>query len=296
MSVAGRSIRRAWWIPFLIGRPDAWGPATVSAAFALILHDAVTPKTALLVFAIAALYWLGYVINDYFDASIDAQDEHKMDGNVFVRCPQPQWCLGVATVVVLSAVLPIFGWFGLRGLVVFAVANLAMWAYSGRPLRLKTKPGLDLLTHGLFVLTFPYSASLELIDADWSKSDWIVVGFAFCTSLAGQLRQQVRDFELDSRNGRNFTTTVGLGTSLLLVKTVTFVSFFAFVVSTLMGLVPHAAVPIGILSLPAVLDRLTAARATQPPKRLYNLLSLAAAGYCVLLFWASLFWDADPVR
>src|SRR5215510_1451997 len=104
---AGRGVRRAWWLQLLVGRPDAWAPAAVSAAFALILHDTVTAKTVLLVIALGSLYWLGYSINDYFDASSDAQDEQKVDENVFVRCPRPQWTITASAVTIQVGVLPI---------------------------------------------------------------------------------------------------------------------------------------------------------------------------------------------
>src|SRR5262249_10694598 len=158
----------------------------------------------------------------------------------------------VSTVMIQVGVLPIFGGFGLRGLIVFAVANLAMWAYSARPLRLKSRPGLDLLTHGLFVLTFPYFASLELIDAEWTVLDGIVLSLAFFTSVAGQLRQQIRDVEGDSCNNVNFTTRVGVETSLLALKIMTVLIVFAVATVSVLGLIPRVAAPVGILSLPAI--------------------------------------------
>lgn len=289
-SVHGADRPRNVWIMFLMGRPDAWGPAAVSAAFAAILHDAVTVQTTALVVAIASLYWLGYAINDYFDAPLDAQDEHKAAENMFVRRAVPRRTLASTTLLVEGVAFVVFGSFGADGVVLFAIANLAMWGYSARPVRLKSKPGLDLLTHGLFVLTFPYFVSLHLIDADWSRADWVSLGLAFFTSVAGQLRQQIRDFEVDSRTDVNFTTTVGLDASILAVKVVTGVTTFIFVVSAATGVIPPVVVPLGMLCLPAALDRVTARRAKRPPRDLYRMSSIAAVAYSAFLICASLFY------
>ena len=44
-----------------------------------------------------------------------------------------------------------------------ALSLLVMWTYSGRPFRLKSRPGLDLLTHALFVESYPYMVTLLLL-------------------------------------------------------------------------------------------------------------------------------------
>jgi hypothetical protein len=137
-------VHDAWWVSLFLRRADAWGPAPVCAGFGLILHDAVTPQTTLLLIAIACLYWFGYAINDYCDAALDAHDEHKARENFFVHHPVPGKVLVLAAVAIDAMLLGVFAMFGMMGVVLFAIGNLAMWGYSARPMRLKSKPGLDL--------------------------------------------------------------------------------------------------------------------------------------------------------
>ena len=139
------------------------------------------------------------------------------------------------------------------------------------------------------MLTFPYWASLQLIDAAWSLSDWVALGICFFTSVAGQLRQQIRDYDIDVRTGVTFTTCVGPEVSLLAVKVLTLLTCVVFVVAILTGLLAPMAAPLGVLSLPAFIDRVTARRATRPPARAYNVFSIIAAGYCIVLMGVALF-------
>ncbi len=96
-----------------------------------------------------------------------------------------------------------------------------MWSYSAPPMRLKSRPGLDVVTHGFFVLTFPYVMALLLVELSWTRLDWLLLGLVFLASSAGQLNQQIRDFDVDSCTDRNFTTTVGIKTSILWLKVTT---------------------------------------------------------------------------
>ena len=54
-------------------------------------------------------------------------------------------------------------------------------------MRLKSRPGLDLVTHGFFVLTFPYLMALLLVELSWTRLDWLLLGLVFLASVSGQL-------------------------------------------------------------------------------------------------------------
>ncbi len=58
----------------MMHRIDAWGVALVVCALALVTHDAVTGTTLILMFTVGLAYWLGYTVNDFFDAPFDAKD------------------------------------------------------------------------------------------------------------------------------------------------------------------------------------------------------------------------------
>src|SRR5262245_11636705 len=73
------------WHLFFTARIAGWGQATAAAAIGLVLHDAVTVRSTLLILGVAVMYWLGFAINDYFDAPSDAPDKYKERHNPFVR-------------------------------------------------------------------------------------------------------------------------------------------------------------------------------------------------------------------
>ena len=240
----------------LLHRIDAWGVALVVCAVALLVHDAVRISTVALSVAVAFLYWLGYEVNDYYDASNDSQDPVKTPRNFFVNHPVSP---GVAAAGFLSlGSLPFlaFARFGLSGVVLFVAAVLMMWAYSAPPVRLKSRPGLDLLAHALFVQTFAYFMCLILIDAVWGTLDYLILAVNFLASLSGQLAQHVRDFDVDSRTDVSFATTFGRRTTAACLRAVTSLLVVTVVAGFASGVVPLYFAPIALTFAPATLDRL----------------------------------------
>jgi 4-hydroxybenzoate polyprenyltransferase len=57
--------------------------------------------------------------------------------------------------LLLAGLAIAFGQFGWIGWLLWVVSCFIAWAYSAPPLRLKMRPGFDLLTHAMFVQTFP---------------------------------------------------------------------------------------------------------------------------------------------
>src|SRR5690606_36053575 len=146
---------------------DPWQVALVIATLPLLIHGAIRRETAVLALAIGVGYWCAFALNDYFDAPFDRLDEQKAQRNFFVQQPTPRWLVAVFSVVLLAVVAAAFAPFGPLGWLLWLVSCLVAWAYSAPPLRLKMRPGLDLLTHALFVQTFPYVMSMVLIRASW---------------------------------------------------------------------------------------------------------------------------------
>jgi 4-hydroxybenzoate polyprenyltransferase len=130
-----------------------------------------------------------------------------------------------------------------------------MWGYSAPPLRLKSRPGLDLLTHGIFMYTFPYWMCLILIGVAWTALDYQILALAFLSSVTAQLEQQVRDFELDARTDTNFTTTFGLSTTVTLLKIGTLAVIFIFVLGAITRVLPVFLLPLGLIFIPEVAHR-----------------------------------------
>lgn len=202
-------------------RIDAWGVGGIVALLALQIHGRIGWDTAALPLLIVASYWLAYLLNDFFDAPHDAREPAKAGRNLFVRFAVDRRRAAIGFAIATGLVALGFAAFGLSGLAGGAVSLAAAWAYSSPPLRLKSRPGLDLATHGLFVQTYTYFLCLLVIDAEWMPIDGLILGINFLASLSGQLAQQVRDFEVDSRTDVNFATTVGLRTTAWSLRAVT---------------------------------------------------------------------------
>lgn len=275
-------------ITAVLNRIDAWGVALIVCIVAFLVHDAIHPSTLLLSAAIAVTYWLGYTVNDYCDAPFDSQDEFKARRNFFVNHPIS---MGKALAGFLAiGCVPLFSFahFGLRGVLIFAISVLVMWAYSAPPLRLKSRPGLDLVAHALFVQTFPYFICLVLIDAVWTPLDYVLLAVNFLASLSGQLAQQVRDFDVDSRIDVNFATTVGQEASATGLRVVTSALVTLVVLSLVNGTIPFYLAPIALMFLPIAAQRLRGDGGPASPKAI-QLPTMGALLYTGLLLAVSLF-------
>jgi 4-hydroxybenzoate polyprenyltransferase len=243
------------FIRSLLYRMDAWGVAFVLAAVALRLHDAIRPQTVLLAVAIATMYWFGYALNDYFDAPFDAQDTTKSGHNFFVAHPLPTSVAQAGAALVILFPLAAFAQFALPGLLLLALFVLVAWGYSAPPLRLKSRPGLDLLVHAVFVQTYPYLVCLLLVGTSWEPLDYALLAINFFSSLAGQLQQQIRDFVVDSKTDRNFATRVGLPTTRLVFRVATVIMALLCLATLLSDTLPLFLYPLVLIALPTAVER-----------------------------------------
>jgi len=258
----------------------------VVGGLCLALHDAFSWETLFLLIGMALVAWFAFAYNDLHDAPYDAQDAKKRRRNFFTRQGSLRYWYGIAPLALSIAALS-FLQFGGRGLLLIGVALAAIWAYSAPPLRLKSRPLFDLMTHALFVQTFPYFICLFLIGVAWQPIDHLLLTLFFLSSLSAQLEQQARDYRVDMRTDRNFTTQVGLRTTICLLKLSTALLVALSLFGALLGIVPPLLYPLGILSAPLIWHRF-ARRASQPrSERLVWTVGILAALYIggVCLHW-----------
>ncbi len=270
----------------LINHLDAILLTFVIGGLCLLLHEALNGQTFFLLIGMALMAWLAFAYNDLCDAPYDAQDTKKRRRNYFTRQGSRLYW-HIAAPLALSLALLAFAQFGGRGLLLIGVALVALWAYSAPPLRLKRRPVFDLLTHALFVQTFPYFICLFLIGVAWQPVDYLLLALFFLSSLSAQLEQQARDYKVDRRTERNFTTQVGLRASLRLLKLSTVSLVVLSVGGALLGIIPPLLYPLGLVGLPLIGHRLLR-RATQPrSERLVWAMGILAALYVggVCLYW-----------
>ncbi|MEZ4590693.1 MAG: UbiA family prenyltransferase [Chloroflexota bacterium] len=262
---------------------DAWQVALVIATLPLLIHGAISWETAVLVLAIGLGYWFAFALNDYYDAPFDALEPQKAARNFFVQQPLPGWLVFLFSAALLGLLALAYAQFGGWGWLFWAVSCFVAWAYSAPPLRLKKRPGLDILTHALFVQTFPYLVCLVLIQAKWSLLDGVLLAILFLASLTAQLEQQARDFEVDVQAGGTFTTKMGRAWVIKSLRVATAVCLLLALVSVLSGTIPWFLLPFGLIGLPALLHRFWRTPETPRSERLVILSTTAGFLYTGLI-------------
>ena len=269
-----------------IGAPvrGGWEMALIWASLALLVHNEANIQTTILLIAIAVGYGLAFVINDYYDAPFDAEDEFKAQRNFFVHNEIPQGKALLILIGISSFLFLAFAQFGIKGLVILAVCFFVMWGYSAEPLRFKSRPGFELLIHALSIETFPYLICLFLVDAAWTRLDYVMLSVAFFASLTTQLEQQVRDFEVDSKTDTNFTARFGLETTSIFLKVATSVLVFVLLVNVINGTIPLSLLPLGFIAFPSVAHRFIRGREEPRSEKLAAVLLKAGLLYIGVVF------------
>jgi 4-hydroxybenzoate polyprenyltransferase len=273
----------------IINHVDAWGITLIIGIVALVVHPPYKLELIGIPLVLAFCYWLGFAVNDYFDAPFDGQDAKKGKGNFFVQVPitrlQAFICFGVVSIILGL----LFAYFGVRGIIVVVFGLLAIWAYSAPPLRLKSRPGFDLLMHMIFVQTFPFIACITLLGFVWTRLDSALISVFVLTSLSAQLEQQIRDYVVDLETDRNFTTTVGAPTSAFLLKLTsgTLIVLFAYYIFA--GIIPTYLLPFGLLFLPLLLHRFFRGALAARPELLGRVMLIAALLYTGYVSTSGLF-------
>lgn len=238
-----------------LNHADAYLLSFIIAGSALVLHEATTPLSLCLVAALVLCYWWGFALNDYYDAPFDSLDAAKGQRNFFVQQSMSPKRIAVLSSLLLLPIAALFACFGWRGIVAFSVGIFIMWAYSAPPLRLKTKAGLDLWAHMLFVQSFPYALMLFVLQLPLSALDGLLLLFFLLGSLTAQLEQQIRDFPIDSQQETNFTVRFGLKTSVGLLRVLTAAFILIVCGAVYWRILPLWLIPYTLIGLPILLHR-----------------------------------------
>ncbi|MBX3014184.1 MAG: UbiA family prenyltransferase [Caldilineaceae bacterium] len=247
------------WLPgvgqLVVNHIDAWSVTGFVGAVALLAHHQFTFPNLLLLLALMVGYWQAFVLNDYFDAPFDQATPQKARYNFFVQQPQQGRALLRLLVPVNLGITWAFLQYGWRGLGILLLCFGIMWAYSAPPLRIKGRPGWDLLIHGLFVETFPYWVCLYLPGISWEIFDYVLLSFLLLASLTAQLEQQLRDFDMDRRYARTFATVLGRRPTAALLQIGTALLIGVGITATSVGIIPWRFAPFGLIGLPVMLHR-----------------------------------------
>ncbi|MDI1442680.1 UbiA family prenyltransferase [Polyangium sp. 6x1] len=149
-----------------------------------------------------------FAINDVEDAEDDSKDAQKV-----VRNPICAHLLTHGQALALSwlsafAGLALLWPFGGR-VVLLGGLNVALgFLYSYKRIRLKAVPFIDLVSHGLFLGTLQFLTVAYARAAELPRAAALGAVFICAISMAGDLWNEIRDFEVDRKTGIRNTASV----------------------------------------------------------------------------------------
>jgi 4-hydroxybenzoate polyprenyltransferase len=188
-------------------RPRFWlylaGPVLVGSVYAAgSLSELLDPAVGLLFayFLLPANLFL-YGVNDVFDAAVDRENPRKAERESRYRGDRvTRWAV-LASVAVGAALLAVLPSAAVPWTVGFLVLGAA---YSAPPFRLKTRPPLDSLSNGLYVL--PGAAAYAAVAGTAPPALAFVAGWLW--TMAMHTFSAIPDIEPDRRAGIRTTATV----------------------------------------------------------------------------------------
>lgn len=181
--------------------------------FALLLNiKNASPVAEALAFLAGVLYVLyAFSINNCFDVDTDSANPEKMHKNP-VASGELSFRAGVAfSLALITAGLALSLLINRASALTYALMALLATLYSAPP-RLKARPVLDVLSHGLFFggLPFLYGA---LVDASLTREELLISAAITLYSFALELRNHLEDYESDLRADLR-TTPIAIGREL----------------------------------------------------------------------------------
>ncbi|KYK34478.1 MAG: hypothetical protein AYK22_08620 [Thermoplasmatales archaeon SG8-52-3] len=173
----------------------------------LILYDYLFP---FIVFSISTFCIISFTfsINNYYDADSDKINPRRKDYNAIASGK-----ISKKTGIILNislVIIPIISSYIYRfDVFLLCILFLAwMWLYSSPPLRLKSRPGLDIIWHFFaFILIVLWGS---LIAGKISLINWLAAISLGAFSLIGQVENHIYDYSSDKKTGTN-TLAVKIG-------------------------------------------------------------------------------------
>ncbi len=250
-NVVKSGIRRFYSLRLLVR--DAFFTSIILSLLAQYIHREISLAGIVLPLSIGFGYALGFAINDYFDKDIDVLDPNKSTGNYFVNnsIGIGFFVLGLTFIFLLYS----FSLFGIEGLSVILLSVFAFMSYSAKPIRFKSRPGMDLISHGLFNETYPYLITMFLLKFNWGIIDYLILVILFMNSIVNQIGQQLRDYHIDTQIETNFTIKYGKERSSAVFKLINLLIATISFLAMILGFVDIFLIPLIIIVLPIFIDR-----------------------------------------
>ena len=161
-------------------------------------------KTVIVFLANGFLTFSGFTINDVEDADDDCRDVEKRKRNPFANgeltkkqgylIAFPLFFVGLSLLLAVSYLVFLIG----------SILSLVGFLYSWRPIRLKSIPIVDLISHAIGVGVLQFSTTyfaFRRLDLFFISFLMMIIPF----SIASDIFQELRDFNTDKEGGVNNT-------------------------------------------------------------------------------------------
>ena len=176
------------------------GAATAGGAFGWALIGVLLANELSVGFA--------FMINDVEDADDDALNPAKIKRNPVSAGLLTKREANLASYLTALLAAVIYAMLSPATFIVGAISLIVGWIYSWGPVRLKSKPIVDLLSHVMMLAGFQFLAG-HLAFANQLGGRWFFP-FLFLVSISGygELYNELRDYEGDVRAGLKHTAAV----------------------------------------------------------------------------------------
>ena len=167
-----------------------------------------TPPIYIAILTVFSAQIFLFASNDYFDRDVDALDPGKRARNPV--CDGRVTLPGVRVLLIISGIIPLVAplYFGFWAFIYSAFAMFVFYFYTAPPLRFKNKVFLDVVSHGIFVNTFPYFFCLVAL-MDFSIGTIFLLFAIMMRSTMAQMLQEIRDYEIDRQVEKNSVVVLG---------------------------------------------------------------------------------------
>jgi len=159
----------------------------------------------------------GFSVNDCFDTKEDELDKDKKNPIVLKEIT---FRSGLSFSIFLAILgLSLSTIFGLEAFLFYLIATLLAFFYSSPPLRLKSRPLFDLVSHGLFAGALIFLIPILIFVKDLTSFHYLIAFSIFYFSVVLELRNHIEDYETDKKADLKTTVCVlGLENSEKLLR------------------------------------------------------------------------------
>ncbi|HLD11926.1 MAG TPA: UbiA family prenyltransferase [Patescibacteria group bacterium] len=149
-----------------------------------------------------------FMINDVEDAEDDALDAKKQKRNPISAKRMSKRTAMIATFAVGLTSLMFYSFLNLRVFIYGSVGLLLGFLYSYKRIRLKSKPVIDLTSHGIFLALVYFLTAISSGDTLPSIYHILWLGIPiYFLSVLGDISNEIRDYTVDRKAGLQNTAS-----------------------------------------------------------------------------------------